>query len=152
MVEFGEYCFIKWKFKFWNFLSEIRNSVFSIGWSFFSINWNDGEKNPEVSGWFDCYSIPVWSIERNSRLIETQKTEFSAEFSSHYLESLKRFQALWTVLWNILTLHTYLLMKYNPMGISRGLWRETQEILWLFSRIAIYRTQQLGCILRTNLR
>ena len=30
IFEFGEYCFIKWKFKFWNFLSEIRNSVFSI--------------------------------------------------------------------------------------------------------------------------
>ena len=48
------------------------------------------------------------------------------------------------------------------MSINRGLckqkweWfqevsnREIQEILWLFSRIAICRTQHFGCILRTN--
>ena len=29
MVEFGEYGFIKWKFKFWNFLSENLKSEFS---------------------------------------------------------------------------------------------------------------------------
>ena len=77
-------------------------------------------------------------------------TEFSVEFFSDCSESLKRFQALWKVLWNILTLHMCFLMKYNPMGINRGLC--SLEILLLFSRIAICRTQQLGCILRTNLR
>ena len=30
--------------------------------------------------------------------------------------------------------------------------RVTQEILWLFSKIATYRIQQLSCILETNLR
>ena len=45
-----------------------------------------------------------------------------------------------------------LLMKYNSMGINNihlkiVSQRETQEILWLFSRIATYRTQQLGYIL-----
>ena len=105
---------------------------------------------------FDSYSIKqmsIASIETNSWPIETRKTEFSVEFSSNYIsECLKRFQALWTVLWNILTLYTCLLMKYNPMSINRGLckqkweWfqevsnREIQEILWLFSRIAICRT------------
>ena len=51
-------------------------------------------------------------------------------------------------------------MKHNPMGINKGLCslekivslREIQEILWQFSRIAICRTQHLGCILETNLR
>ena len=29
MFEFGEYCFIKWKFKFWNFLSEnLKYNIF----------------------------------------------------------------------------------------------------------------------------
>ena len=55
-------------------------------------------------------------------------------------------------------------MKHNPMVLNKGLcslekllhkiksWKETQEIMWSFSRIAIYRTQHLGCILGTNLR
>ena len=47
------------------------------------------------------------------------------------------------------------------MGINSGLYsleknsklqRKTQEILWLFFKIAICRTQQLDCILRTNLQ
>ena len=53
-----------------------------------------------------------------------------------------------------------LLMKYNPMGINKGLcslykivsYKETQEILWLFSKIAISRIQELGCILSISLR
>ena len=32
---------------------------------------------------------------------ETWKIELSAEFSSDYSKSLKMFQVLWTVLWNI---------------------------------------------------
>ena len=99
--------------------------------------------------------IPVRSIEKstrliksNFRLIENRETGFSVEFSSDCSERLKRFQALLTVLWNILTLHMYLLMKHNSMGINRGLYsleklvslREIQEILWSFSRIPICRT------------
>ena len=57
-----------------------------------------------------------------------------------------------------------LFMKHNPMGINRNLYflekltpqkgslRETQEILWTFSKIAICRTQHLGCILEINLQ
>ena len=44
---------------------------------------------------------------------------FSAKFTGACSESSKMFQALWMVLWKILTLHTCLLMKYNPMGINR---------------------------------
>ena len=120
MFEFGEYCFLKWKFKFWNFLSEIWTKGFSISQNSCSIDWNDEENDPRVSGWFDCYSIlirsiekSIRSIERNSQPIKTRKTEFSANFSSNCSECLKRSQALWTVLWNILTLHTCLLMKYK---------------------------------------
>ena len=119
IFEFREYCFIKWKFKFWNFLSEIRTKRFSIGRNFYSINWNYEENNPGVSGWFDRYSILVWLIEKNSRSIKTRKTEFFAEFSNNCSECLKRFQALSMVLWNILTLHTCLLIKYNPIDINR---------------------------------
>ena len=33
MVEFREYGFIKWKFKFWNFLSEnLKSEFFRIFW------------------------------------------------------------------------------------------------------------------------
>ena len=115
MFEFGEYCFIKWKFKFWNFLSEIRTKGFSIDRNFCSIDQNDEENNLGVSGWFDRYSIlvrsiekSIRSIERNSQPIETGKTEFSAEFFGNCLECLKRLQVLWMVLRNILTLHTCL--------------------------------------------
>ena len=156
------------KFKFWNFLNEIQNSICSIDWSFCSINRSDEENKPGVSTWFNCCSIPVQSIKKSlqsmlnsSQSIETHKTKFSVNYS----ECLKRFQALWMVLWKILTLHTCLLMEYNPMGINRGICsleipilslqklvrKETQEILWVLSRIVICRTQQLSCILWTNL-
>ena len=98
----------------------------------------------------------------SSQSIKTHKTKFSDKYS----KCLKRFQALWMVLWNIFTLHTCLLMEYNPMGINRGLcsleipilslqklvWKETQEILWVLSKIVICKTQQLGCMLKTNLQ
>ena len=101
----------------------------------------------------------------SSQSIETRKTKFSTEFSVNYSECLKMFQVLWMVLCKILTLHTCLLMEYNPIGINRGLCsleipifslqklvrEETQEILWVLSRIVICRTQQLSCILWTNL-
>ena len=88
-------------------------------------------------------------IENNSQSIENRRTEFSKESSSDYFKSLRTFQALWTVSMKILTLHTYLLKGYDPMGINRGLcslekivsYKETQEILWVFSKIAICRTQ-----------
>ena len=50
MFEFEEYYFIKWKFKFLNFLSEIRSKEFSIYWNFCSIDRNDEKNNPGVSG------------------------------------------------------------------------------------------------------
>ena len=160
------------KFKFWNFLNEIQNSICSIDRNFCSINRSDEENKPGVSTGFNCCSIPIWSIEKSpqsmldsSQSIETHKTKFSTKFSVNYSECLKRFQALWMVLCKILTLHTCLLMEYNPIGINRGLCsleipilslqklvrKETQEILWVLSRIVICRTQQLGCILWTNL-
>ena len=128
MFEFGEYGFIKWKFKFWNFLNE--NSKISIfNWSKL---WLDRSKmvrkNPGVSGCLDCCSIPIRPIEKstrlirsNFRLIENCEIGFSTEFSSDYSERLKRFQAMWTVLRNILTLHMCFLMKYNLMGIYKDL-------------------------------
>ena len=131
MFEFGEYCFIKltkWKFKFWNFLNEIQNSICSIDQSFCSINRSDEENKPRVSTWLNCCLILVRSIEKSpqsmlnsSQSIKTHKTKFSTEFFDKYSKCLKRFQALWMVLWNILTLHTCLLIEYNPMGINRGL-------------------------------
>ena len=128
MFLYGDYCFTKWKFKFWKFLSEIRTKRFSIGQNFCSIDRNGKEIYHGVFAYFDRCSIPVRlieksirSIERNSRLIETCKNEFFAKFSSDYSESLKRFQVLWTVLWNISTLHMCLLMKYNHMSINRSL-------------------------------
>ena len=160
------------KFKFWNFLNEIQNSICSINRNFCSINRSDEENKHGVSTGFNCCSIPIWSIKKSpqsmldsSQSIETHKTKFSIEFSVNYSECLKRFQVLWMVLCKILTLHTCLLMEYNPISINRGLCsleipilslqklvqKETQEILWVLSRIVICRTQQLGCIMWTNL-
>ena len=131
IFKFEEYCFIKLKkskFKFWIFLSIIRNSVSSISQRFCSIDWSDEKNNPGVSTWFSGCLIPIRSIEKSLRLmlnssqsIETRKTKFSAKFYSNCSEWLKIFQVLWTVLRNISTLHTCLLMKYNPMGINSGL-------------------------------
>ena len=90
------------------------NSVCSIDWNFCSINRSGEGDYPGVSVYFDRYSIPV-------RSIETCENWISAEFSDNCSEHLKMFQALWTVLWNILTLYMYLLKGYNPMGINRGL-------------------------------
>ena len=53
MFEFREYYFIKWKFYFWNFLSEIHTKGFLIGRIFCSIDWNDEKNNPGVTGWFN---------------------------------------------------------------------------------------------------
>ena len=50
-----------------------------------------------------------------------EKIEFSAKNFGNCFESLKKSHALWTVLWNILTLYTYFLIKYNSMDINRGL-------------------------------
>ena len=138
--EFGEYCFIKWKFEIQHF-----RSVKALAWSI--------ENGKKIILESQSIKKSIQSIKSNFRLIENCEIGFSAEFSSDWSERLKRFQALLTVLWNILTLHTCLLMKYNPMGIYRGLCSlETQEILWSFSKIAICRTQHLISILGTNLR
>ena len=106
---------------------KIRNSAFSIGQKFSSIDQKWKENNPGVSECLDRYSIHVRpikksirSIESNFRPIENRETRFSTEFSGDYSKRLKRFQALLTVLWNILTLHICFLMKYNPIGINRG--------------------------------
>ena len=127
-MDFGEYCFIKWKFNLWKFLSEIQDLVFSIGRSLCSIDQSDEENSSRVSTWFDRCLIPVWWIEKyfrsmldSSQSIKTRETKFPAEFSSNCSECLKKCQASWTVLCNILTLHTCLLMKYKPMSINRGL-------------------------------
>ena len=129
MFEFGEYCFIKWKFKFWNFLSEIWNLVCSIDWNFCLID-RSGEGNYlRVFACFDWYSIPIQSIEKSfrsildsSQSIKTCENWISAKFSDNCSEHLQRFQALWTILWNILTLHIYLLKGYNSIGINRSLY------------------------------
>jgi len=76
------------------------------------IDRNDKENNLGVTRWFNRYSIPVRSIDWNTWPIETRKTKFLAKFLGNYFECLKRFQALWMALWNILTLHTFFLMKY----------------------------------------
>ena len=97
---------------------KIWNSVFSIGQNFCSIDQNSKKIILE----FLDDSIAIrFLFNRSTQPIETHKTEFSAEFFSDCFESLKRFQALWIVLWNTLTLHTCLLMKYNHMGINRDL-------------------------------
>ena len=127
MFEFGEYGFIKWKFE-----NQYFRSVEALAWS---IENGKKKKNPGVSRCLDHYSIRIrliekstWSIERNFRPIKTRKTKFSIEFSSDCSERLKRFQVLWTFLWNILTLHTCLLMKYNLMGINRGLCSQNRKL------------------------
>ena len=132
MFEFEEYCFImsiKRKFKFWNFLSE--NSKFSIfNWSKLLLDRLIEIVRKSILE-FACFNqclIPIRSTEKSIRSIkrnywpvETRKTEFSAKFFGNCSECLMMFQALWTVLWNILTLHTCLLMKNNPIGINRRL-------------------------------
>ena len=60
---------------------KICNSVFSIGRSFCSIDQNDKEIYTKVFLYFDQCSIPVLSIEKSIRSIETHKTVFSTEFS-----------------------------------------------------------------------
>ena len=57
MVEFGEYGFIKWKFKFWNFLSENLKSEFSG--IFYGIFWWLFRKVEEVSI-FD--KVKIWNL------------------------------------------------------------------------------------------
>ena len=106
---------------------KIRKSVFSIsrnfGWIgqyFSSINRNDKKiilefLDDSIAIWFLFY----WSKRAFDRSKGTlnrsklEKTEFSVEFSSDCSKSLKMFQTLWKVLWNILTFYTCLLMKYN---------------------------------------
>ena len=112
------------------------------------------------------YNIGLVRLMLDYCSIKTRKTEFSAEFLITVLNVWKCFmhceQFYETVLWNILTLHMCLLVKYIAIGINRGLcslkkkhkivgYKEIQEILWSFSRITICRTQQLGCILETSL-
>ena len=136
LFEFGKYCFIKllkWKFKFWNFLSEnSKLSIFDrsklwLDWNFGSIDWN-GKKI--ILEFLDVLIATQFLFNRSKRALDRSKwifdqskvknQDFSAEFSGDGSVCLKRFQALWTVLWNILTFHTYLLKGYNPMGINRS--------------------------------
>ena len=42
----------------------------------FSIDRKIKEIHHEVFGWLDRFSLPVWSIERNSWSVETYETEF----------------------------------------------------------------------------
>ena len=123
--------------------------------------WLDRSKWKNLEA-FGCLDAAWFLFDRLKRALDWSKVifdqskivkqDFFVELSDDYWERLKRFWALWTVLWNILILHTCLLLKYNPMGINRGLCSlETQEILWSFSRIVICKTQHLCCILETNL-
>ena len=123
--------------------------------------WLDRSKWKNLEA-FGCLDAAWFLFDRLKRALDWSKVifdqskivkqDFFVELSDDYSERLKRFWALWTVLWNILILYTCLLMKYNPMGINRGLCSlETQEILWSFSRIVICKTQHLCCILETNL-
>ena len=129
IFEIEEYCFIKlinWKFKFLNFLSE--NTTFSIDRNFSSIDQNGKEKILEsldvsIATWF-LFNWSKRALDQSKITFDQSKIvkqDFSTEFSGDYSESLKRFQAFWTVLWNILTLYTCFLMKYYPIGITRGL-------------------------------
>ena len=109
--------FSKWKFEVKHF-----RSIETLAWLIEMV------KKKSWSLWmvrslFDSFSIDwmLFSIERTPQSIETQKLNFLLNFSGDCSEMLKRFQVLWTVLWNILTLYTCLLMKNNPMGINRGL-------------------------------
>ena len=110
--------FSLWKFKFqdfWSVKTSIRSIevmrkiilefLHSIGVRFLL---------DQLKRAFDQFSIPL----DRSKLV---KTNFFAEFSDNYSKHLKMFQALWTVLWNILTLQMYLLKGYNPVSINRGL-------------------------------
>ena len=123
--------------------------------------WLDRSKWKNLEA-FGCLDAAWFLFDRLKRALDWSKVifdqskivkqDFFVELLDDCSERLKRFWALWTVLWNILILHTCLLMKYNPMVINRGLCSlETQEILWSFSRIVICKTQHLCCILETNL-
>ena len=109
--------FSKWKFEVKHFrlvetLAWLIEMVKKKSWSFWMVRLL-----------FDSCLIDrmLFSIERTPQSIETQKLNFLLNFSSDYSKMLKRFQALWLVLWNILILYTYLLMKNNHMGINRDL-------------------------------
>ena len=125
MFEFGEYCFIKWKVKLSNFLSE--NSKYNIFRSVETLAWSieNGKKiilqSLDVSIAVRSIEKSTWSIESNFWPIKNRETRFFVEFSGDCTERLKRFQALLIVLWNVLTLDMCLLMKYKPMGINRSL-------------------------------
>ena len=120
MFEFGEYGFIKWNFKFWNFLSEnLKISIFDR-----SKLWIDRSKivKKKLLEFLDV-SIAVWFqfdlSKSNFRPIENHETGFSTEFFGGCSEKLKRFQALLTVLWNIFN-SPYVPFD-EPMDINRGL-------------------------------
>ena len=110
--------FSKWKFEVKHFrsvetLAWLIEMLKKKSWSFWMV-WS----------LFDSCLIDwmLFSIERTPQSIETQKLNFMLNFSSDCSEMLKRFQALQTVLWNILTFYTCLLMKNNHMGINKDLY------------------------------
>ena len=125
MFEFGEYCFIKWKVKLSNFLSE--NSKYNIFRSVETLAWSieNGKKiilqSLDVSIAVRSIEKSTWSIESNFWPIKNRETKIFVEFFGDCTGRLKRFQALLIVLWNVLTLDMCLLMKYKPMGINRNL-------------------------------
>ena len=132
MFKFEEYCFIK--------LIKYKIQVLKFSKWKFKIQYvwlvETFDRSIEVMGKMILellpYSIAIrflfdWSKRAFNRFLITLdrsrlvKTEFSIEFFGNCFERLKMFQALWTVLWNVLTFHTCLLMKYNLMGINSGL-------------------------------
>jgi len=138
--------FSSWKFKFQEFWL-VETSVRSIE-MLKEIILEFLQDSIGIRFLVDRSKKSIRSIESNSLSIENCRTKFSTESSSDCSESLRTFQALWTVLMKILTFHTYLLKGYDPMGINIELcsfeivsYKETQEILWVFFKIAICRTQ-----------
>ena len=97
----------------------------------------------------------------SSRSIEIRETEFSTKIYGNCSECLKKVLSLVNGFMIHFNSPYVSLVKYDSIGINRGLCslktynfspKEIQEILWSFSRIVIGKTQQLGCILRTNLQ
>ena len=77
----------------------------------------------------------------------------------HGLQASKAIKALGIAskhvdLWNILTLHTCFLMKYNSMGINRVLYsleKETQESYGYSPKLLFVKSNKLDYILGTSL-
>ena len=129
MFEFREYCFIKllkWKFKFWSFLSE--NSKFSIfDLSKLSLDrskWQ--ENNPRASEWIDRYSISIWLIKRAldwskgtfdwSKVVKQDFLQNFIMIVMNVWRCIKLCERFYEKFW--LSIHAF--DENNPIGRNRG--------------------------------